>query len=58
MVALGVIAIILNFLNLIPNILIWVYNSGETTAWFIKISLIVVGAILFFIGKNTTKEIE
>jgi hypothetical protein len=58
MVILGVFAIVLNFLDRVPSILIWIYNWGETTAWIIKISLIVIGAILYFIGRPSPVESE
>ncbi|OJU47943.1 MAG: hypothetical protein BGN96_05540 [Bacteroidales bacterium 45-6] len=49
---LGALAIVLNFANMVPRILMWIYNWGETTAWAIKIGVVVLGAILWFIGKK------
>lgn len=46
----GLFAIVLDFANMVPTVLMWIYNWGDTTAWAIKIGLIVVGAILFFVG--------
>jgi len=48
----GIFAIILNFLDRVPSILGWIYNWGETIAWAIKIGLVIVGAILFFMGSK------
>lgn len=50
MVFFGLFAIILNFLDRVPSLLIWIYSWGDTTAWAIKIGLIVIGAVLFFMG--------
>ena len=58
MALLGIAAIVLNFLNMVPRLLMWIYSWGETTAWAIKIGLIVVGAILFFVGKKSEDESE
>lgn len=52
----GVLAIVLGFLNRVPSILVWIYNWGETTAWIIKIGLIVGGAILYFMDKSPEQE--
>lgn len=48
----GVLAIVLNFLDRVPTLLAWIYNWGEGVAWGIKIGLVVVGAVLFFMGKS------
>jgi type II secretory pathway component PulF len=60
MAFLGVFAIILEFLNRVPTLLMWIYTWGETTAWIIKIAFIVIGGILYFMGnkqeQETTKE--
>jgi len=45
-------AIILNFVDMVPRVLMWIYAWGEITAWGIKIGLVVVGAILFLIGNK------
>jgi hypothetical protein len=54
----GVLAIVLNFFDRVPTILMWIYSWGETAAWAIKIGLIVVGAILFFMGKPSEEDAE
>jgi len=60
MVLFGAAAIVMNFMDRVPRLLAWIYNWGETTAWIIKIALIVVGAVLYFMGKpsETTEEAE
>lgn len=47
MAVLGFFAIVLDFLNRVPRILVWIYNWGDTVAWVIKIGLIVVGVLLY-----------
>jgi hypothetical protein len=49
-VFLGVFAIVLDFLDRVPSLLVWIYNWGEGPAWGIKIGLIVVGAALWLLG--------
>ncbi len=58
MVFFGLFAIVLNFFDRVPSILMWIYEWGEGVAWAIKIGLIVVGAVLFFLGKPETEEVE
>ena len=53
---LGVLAIGLNFLNMVPSVLFWIYSWGETVAWAIKIGAITLGAILYFLGNNQEDE--
>lgn len=57
MIFFGLFAIILNFFDRVPSILMWIYNWGEGVAWAIKIGLIVVGAILFFMDKPASEEL-
>lgn len=55
----GALAIVLNFFDRVPTLLMWIYSWGDTVAWAIKIGLIVVGAILFFMGKSDVEgEVE
>lgn len=49
-VFLGIFAIVLDFLDRVPSVLVWIYNWGEGPAWGIKIGLIVVGAVLWLLG--------
>jgi phosphotransferase system glucose/maltose/N-acetylglucosamine-specific IIC component len=55
MMIFGAAAIAMDFLGFVPKILIWIYKWGETNAWIIKIGLIVVGAVLYFLAP---KEVE
>ncbi len=57
MVFFGLFAIVLNFFDRVPSILMWIYSWGDTTAWVIKLALVVVGAILFFVG-GKPEELE
>ena len=52
----GIFAIVLNFFDRVPSILMWIYNWGDTAAWAIKIGLIVVGAVLYFMGNSKEEE--
>ena len=54
----GALATITGFMNSVPRLLAGIYNWGETTAWIIKIGLIIAGAVLYFIGnkKEVSKE--
>lgn len=54
----GLAAIVLNFVNMVPSVLMWIYSWGELTAWVIKIAIVVLGSILFLIGKKTEQEEE
>jgi len=56
MVFFGLFAIVLNFFDRVPSILMWIYNWGEGVAWAIKIGLIVIGAVMFFMGKSEPEE--
>lgn len=59
MVVLGVLAIVLNFVNMVPRVLMWIYTWGESTAMIIKVGVVIVGAILYVIGaKSEKKEYE
>jgi len=54
----GIASIILSFFNYNLKILMWIDNWGETTGWIIRIGLIVVGAVLFFMGGGSNEEDE
>ena len=40
---LGILAIVLDFVNMVPKVLAWIYSWGDGVAWGIKIGLIVGG---------------
>ncbi len=52
----GGLATVLGFMGSVPRLLSWIYNWGETTAWIIKIAMIVGGAVLLFLGRNEVDE--
>ncbi len=56
MFIIGVLAIVLNFFDRVPKILVWIYEWGDGVAWIIKIALVVVGGILYLMGNNSEKE--
>ena len=58
MAIIGIALILLPFIGLTVRFTDWIYNWGEGVAWAIKIGLIVVGAVLFFLGKPETEEVE
>ena len=47
---LGIAAIVMNYLDRVPRLLMWIYNWGDNVAWCIKIGLVVVGGALYFLG--------
>jgi len=59
LVFLGLFAIILNFLDRVPSVLIWIYNWGEGAAWAIMIALVVIGVVLYLVpGKKKIESEE
>ncbi|PTX63004.1 hypothetical protein C8N46_102405 [Kordia periserrulae] len=54
----GIGSIVLYFFDMQFKILTWIDEWGETTGWAIRIGMIVLGAILFFIGKSKEEEQE
>lgn len=52
----GLLAIIMNFLDRVPTLLMWIYNWGDNVAWAIKIGLIVVGGALYFFAPKEVEE--
>ncbi len=58
MALLGIAAVVMNYLDRVPRLLMWIYNWGDTTAWIIKIGLIVVGAALYFLGPKEDEDVE
>lgn len=53
----GLLAIFLNFSNAVPRLLTWIYNWGEGVAWGIKIAFVIVGAILYFMGRKQEENV-
>ena len=52
----GIGSIVLNFMDYEFIVTMWVDNWGTNIGWGIRIALIVVGAILFFVGKPEELE--
>lgn len=48
----GIGSIVLNQFGYEFSILMWIDNWGPTVGWTIRISAIVIGAALFFLGKD------
>jgi len=57
-VILGLGSFILDFINMEFTLLAWVNNWGEDRAIVIRIGLIVVGAILWFIARKMPEPAE
>ena len=54
----GIALIVLPYFGLTIRFLDWIDNWGEIVSWAIKIGLIIIGAVLFFMGKSATEETE
>jgi hypothetical protein len=52
----GAASVVFGFMDRVPRLLMWIYNWGDGVAWAIKIGLIVVGAILYFMGSKSKAE--
>ena len=53
----GLASTVLYFLDFNLRLLMWIDNWGETTGWIIRIGLIILGAILYFLtGNNNTEQ--
>ncbi len=58
LILLGVLAIGLDFINMVPKVLRWIYAWGNEVAWMIKGGIVVVGIILYIIGKPSEESDE
>ena len=56
MAIIGIALIVLPYLGLTIRFLSWIDELGTTSAWAIKIGLILVGAALFFMGKSAAED--
>ena len=56
MVILGIAAIAFGFMDRVPTILSWINELGTGGAWAVKIGLVVVGAVLYFMGSKPKQE--
>jgi len=48
----ALLAIVLNFVDMVPRLLIWIYAWGDATAWAIKIGVLVLGAALWVFSEE------
>ncbi|WP_299099192.1 hypothetical protein [uncultured Winogradskyella sp.] len=58
MAVIGLALIILPYIGLTIRFLGWIDELGTFPAWAIKIGLVVIGAVLFFMGKPEVEETE
>jgi hypothetical protein len=52
MVLCGIASAILSFFGYNLRLLLWIDSWGLVAGWIIRIALIVVGGVIFFIGKK------
>ncbi|MBN1531596.1 MAG: hypothetical protein JXA20_02940 [Spirochaetes bacterium] len=52
----GILSIILSFIGYNLRILMWIDMWGPTMGWIIRIGLVVLGGILFIIGKLSSRQ--
>lgn len=48
----GLASIVLHFMGMNLRLLMWIDMWGETIGWVIRVGLLVVGAVLFFMGND------
>lgn len=56
LVIIGLLAVVLDYVNMVPRVLMWIYNWGNEIAWSIKVGLIVLGAIVWLIGSAKERQ--
>jgi hypothetical protein len=56
LIILGLLAIVLNYANMVPRVLMWIYTWGEGVAWGIKIGVVALGAILYMLGRSRSQK--
>jgi hypothetical protein len=56
MVILGLAAIVFGFMERVPRILAWIYEWGDGAAWGIKIGLIVIGGVIYYLAGRSKKD--
>ncbi len=52
----GVISTILYLIDYEVSILNWIDSGGTTLGWVIRIGLIIMGALMFFIAGNSSED--
>ena len=58
LILIGLLAVVLNFFNYVPRLLIWIYQWGEGPAWGIKLGIIALGVLLYFAGGSREKQVR
>ncbi|GAA4052609.1 hypothetical protein [Flavobacterium chungnamense] len=53
---LGIAAIVMNYLDRVPRLLMWIYKWGDDTAWAIKIGLVVIGGAMYLFGPKDEED--
>lgn len=49
LILIGLFAIVMGFMDMVPKILSWIYLWGEIVAWIIKLSLVIGGALIWLL---------
>ncbi len=49
-------SILLNLVGYEFKLLMWIDNWGETTGWAIRIAALVIGAVLWFLGRGADEQ--
>ena len=49
-------SIIFGFMDRVPRLMTWIYQWGEGTAWAIKVGMVVLGALLYYVAGKPVKE--
>ena len=52
----GIASIVMSFFDYNLKILLWIDMWGPTVGWVIRIALIVVGALLYFVGRAGSND--
>lgn len=52
----GIISIVLSFINYNLKILVWIDMWGEAMGWVIRIGIVILGGILFLLGKSASSD--
>jgi hypothetical protein len=56
LLTIGLLAIVLNFVNMVPSVLFWIYTWGDSVAWIIMAAVVILGGALFVFGKKEDAE--
>ncbi len=53
---LGIAATVMNYLDRVPRLLMWIYNWGDNVAWAIKIGLVVIGGAMYLFAPKDEED--